>query len=127
VTTILVIDDEFTWADFYRNLVKPGVIVLHAWSLDQGKEYFERYRCTITMVIIDGRVRAPIEDSIRLVRYIREVMYFMGPIVAASGDPTNNAKLVAAGCERAWSSKIPDREEAHQHYPGVFAQVATRR
>ncbi len=126
MTTILVIDDERTWPDFYRDLVKPGVVVLHAWSLEEGKKHFGNYRDTIAMIIIDGRVRAPLDDSIALVRYFRETMYFMGPIVAASGDPTNNAKLVAAGCERSWHSKFPDREEAHKYYPGVFAQVATR-
>lgn len=121
MATILVIDDERTWPNFYRDIVKPGVSVLHASTLEEGKKHFEKYRDTIALIIIDGRVRAPLDDSIALVRYLAEEAHFTGPIVAASGDPTNNAKLVNAGCERSWYSKFPEREEAREHYPGIFA------
>ncbi len=123
---VLVIDDERTWPNFYRDIVKPGVSVLHASSLEEGRDLFLKYRDTITMIIIDGRVRAPLEDSIALVRYFLEEAHFTGPIVAASASVGNSAKLVNAGCEQAWSSKIPERTEAHELYPGIFARVSPR-
>lgn len=118
---VLVIDDERTWPNFYRDIVRPGISVLHAWTLEEGRELFNKHRDTIALIIMDGRVRAPLDESIALVRYFLEEAHFTGPIVAATGDPTNSAKLVHAGCERSWDSKFPDRAEAREHYPGIFA------
>lgn len=126
MTAILVIDDEITWANFYRDIVKPSVSVLHASSLEEGRTHFMRYRDTIAMIIIDGHVRAPLDDSIALVRFFREEKRFIGPIVAASGDPTNNAKLVNAGCNHAWHSKFPDRKEAWKHHSDIFSLFSSR-
>lgn len=124
---VLVIDDEATWPSFYRDLVKPGVTVVHAWTLDEGKELFHQYQGAIKMIIIDGHVRAPLDATIETIRSFIEEAYFTGPIVAASADWTSSNKMVAAGCEHAWKSKFPDREEAHEHYPDIFAQFPPRR
>lgn len=105
---VLLVDDVVRYHGsiaLQMNRLAPNAIqVIGAFSAEQASRIFAEHP-DIDLIVMDGNLGDESNTS-DLVRTMRET--FKGPIIANSGSPESNIKLVAAGCSHRTSDQSPD-------------------
>ncbi len=104
---ILVVEDTPDVIRAYERAL-PGCDRIMARSIREAWASFKEHRWALDIVIMDGEVPGA-ETTEDLVRDMRTEGY-TGPIIAASGQPTLNVRLMKAGCTHTVPAEAKDRK-----------------
>ena len=105
---ILVVEDDPTAQEFYRNLLEDYVELLVAPTIEKAIRQFHTHEGKFDLIAMDGTVGT--QDTAELIQMIREKGGFKGTILAASTSPRSSEKLVQAGADEIIvKERAPDR------------------
>lgn len=103
---LLVEDNQLTRKTLCDMLERLGGTVHEAATVEEAVSMYIKHFRSINLILFDGEVAAPVDKTVTLVRNLVEDG-FQGTMVAISGgDPSNNQRLIAAGCKQALPKPI---------------------
>jgi len=95
---VLVVDDDPGGCvhELFRRRLGKDVILLDAWTLEEGRELFNA-NPDVSVVVMDACVGGKSPNSQELVREIHRTSFEL-PIIAISEQEKYRQELVSAGC-----------------------------
>lgn len=79
---VLIVEDDETIQKMYRALLKDKVILLQAYSVEEGFSLFQK-NPDVALIVVDGCLGSGELNSLPLIRDLRRS--FKGHMIAASG------------------------------------------